>query len=192
MIARARAPDPRTGVRQVLQFGRSCVAVVLLCFKVVDHIMGVLSQVGPEVDAIYCVDDCRPQDSGIYMVNHCTDQRVRVIRHEINQGVDGAVMTGYRAAVKRGADVVVKIYRDGQMDPVLLPFLVTPVIDGSADYTKGNQFWELRQIKQMPLARRVGSLGLSFLSKANAGCSDLYDPGWLHREPCVSRQELTN
>ena len=85
-------------------------------------------------------------------------------------------MTGYAAAITAGHDVLVKIDGDGQMDPALLPSFVTPILSGQADYTKGNRFWELGQIRQMPLIRRIGNLGLSFMAKASSGYWDIFDP----------------
>ncbi len=154
----------------------SCIAVVIPSYKVTRHIAGVVAAIGDEVALIYCVDDACPERSGDFIEATITDPRVKVLRHEINQGVGGAVMTGYRQAISDGASVVVKIDGDGQMDPALLPQFIAPILRGEADYTKGNRFWDLRQIKQMPLLRRVGNLGLSFMSKASTGYWDLFDP----------------
>ncbi|VUM10139.1 glycosyltransferase family 2 protein [Stenotrophomonas maltophilia] len=152
------------------------VAVVIPCYKVKRHIQSVVASVGPEVHTIYCVDDACPEGSGDFIEANVSDPRVRVLRHAVNQGVGGAVMTGYRQAISDGAAVAVKIDGDGQMDPTLLPQFIAPILRGEADYTKGNRFWDLRQIKQMPLLRRVGNLGLSFMSKASSGYWDLFDP----------------
>jgi len=152
------------------------IAVVIPSYKVVRHIATVVAAVGQEVELIYCVDDACPEGSGDFIEANITDSRVRVLRHAVNQGVGGAVMTGYRQAIADGATVVVKIDGDGQMDPSLLPQFIAPILRGEADYTKGNRFWDLRQIKQMPLLRRIGNLGLSFMSKASTGYWDLFDP----------------
>ncbi|MDY0980249.1 glycosyltransferase family 2 protein [Stenotrophomonas sp. CFBP8994] len=154
----------------------SRIAVVIPSYKVTRHIAGVVAAIGSEVALIYCVDDACPERSGDFIEANISDPRVRVLRHEVNQGVGGAVMTGYRQAIVDGASVVVKVDGDGQMDPALLPQFVAPILRGEADYTKGNRFWDLRQIKQMPLLRRVGNLGLSFMSKASTGYWDLFDP----------------
>src|SRR3546814_19403152 len=61
------------------------------------------------------------------------------------------------------------------MDPELLPRFVAPLLRGDADYTKGNRFWDISQIKSMPLARRIGNLGLSFMAKASAGYWNIFD-----------------
>ncbi|MCI2261678.1 glycosyltransferase family 2 protein [Xanthomonas indica] len=154
----------------------SVVAMVIPCYRVKRHIQSVVAAVGPEVHVIYCVDDACPEGSGDFIESHISDPRVRVLRHSVNQGVGGAVMTGYRRAISDGAAVAVKIDGDGQMDPALLPQFIAPILRGEADYTKGNRFWDLRQIKQMPLLRRIGNLGLSFMSKASTGYWDLFDP----------------
>lgn len=155
---------------------RASIAVVVPCYRVTRHIEGVLAAIGSEVDGIYCIDDACPDGSGDFIASRCDDPRVRVLRHEGNQGVGGAVMTGYRAAIADGFNVIVKIDGDGQMDPTLLPAFVAPILRGDADYTKGNRFWDLRNIQRMPFVRRMGNLGLSFLAKLSSGYWDLFDP----------------
>jgi glycosyltransferase involved in cell wall biosynthesis len=152
------------------------IAVVVPSYKVTRHILGVIAAIGSEVAAIYCVDDACPDKSGEFIETNNTDPRVRVLYNEVNQGVGGATMTGYRQAVADGMTVVVKIDGDGQMDPALLPLFVAPILNGEADYTKGNRFWDLSHISRMPLLRRVGNLGLSFLAKASSGYWSLFDP----------------
>lgn len=152
------------------------VAVVIPSYKVRAHVLDVIEAIGPEVDAIYCVDDACPDGSGDFIERTCKDPRVKVIRHAVNQGVGGATLTGYQSAVADGACVIVKIDGDGQMDPSLLPLFIAPILSGEADYTKGNRFWDLGEIRQMPWLRRVGNLGLSFLAKASTGYWDVFDP----------------
>lgn len=110
------------------------------------------------------------------MREHCTDPRVRIEYHSQNQGVGGAVMTGYTAAIANGADVIVKIDGDGQMDPALLPYFVLPIIEGWADYTKGNRFYDLTHIGRMPTARLIGNAGLSLMTKVSTGYWNVFDP----------------
>jgi glycosyltransferase involved in cell wall biosynthesis len=152
------------------------VAVVIPCYKVTRHILGVIAAIGPDVTAIYCVDDACPDASADLIERQNTDPRVRVVRRAENGGVGAAVLSGYAQAVADGMDVMVKIDGDGQMDPLLLPHFVNPILRGEADYTKGNRFWDLTQIRQMPWIRRVGNLGLSFLAKASTGYWDTFDP----------------
>lgn len=152
------------------------VAVVIPCYKVTRHIQGVIASLGDAVDAIYCVDDACPEGSGDFIESNVLDPRVRVIRHAQNKGVGGAVMTGYKAAIADGHMVLVKVDGDGQMEGRLIPNFIAPILRGEADYTKGNRFWDLSRIGDMPLLRRIGNLGLSFLAKASSGYWDVFDP----------------
>ena len=61
------------------------------------------------------------------------DSRVELLLHETNQGVGGAVMTGYKAALEQQFDIVVKVDSDGQMDPTLIPQLVTTSAKANAN-----------------------------------------------------------
>ena len=155
---------------------RGRIGVVIPCYRVIAHVGDVIARVGPEVAAIYCVDDACPDSSGDWIEANVRDPRVVVLRNAQNQGVGGAVMAGYRQAIEDGMDVIVKIDGDGQMDPALVTAFVTPILRGDADYTKGNRFWDLREIGRMPLIRRLGNLGLSFMAKASTGYWDTFDP----------------
>lgn len=152
------------------------IAIVIPSYKVRNHILGVIGQIGAEVDRIYVVDDCCPDDSGLFVKSNCLDERVTVIRHPENQGVGGAVMTGYKAAVEDGMDIIVKVDGDGQMDPSLIPDFVAPIAAGEADYTKGNRFFDLERIHAMPKVRLFGNAALSFMTKLSSGYWDLFDP----------------
>jgi dolichol-phosphate mannosyltransferase len=152
------------------------IAVVIPSFRVTRHILGVISGIGPEVWRIYIVDDKCPDNSGDYVEANCTDPRVKVLRHDINQGVGGAVMTGYQVGIEDGAEVIVKVDGDGQMDPKLIPYFVRPILEGEADYTKGNRFYDLDEIGVMPPMRLLGNTILSLMSKISTGYWDLFDP----------------
>ena len=152
------------------------VAVVIPCFRVTRHILDVLSAIGPEVWRIYIVDDKCTERSGDYIEGNSKDPRVVVLRHDFNQGVGAAVMTGYRAAINDGACIIVKIDGDGQMDPALISDFIAPLLTGEADYTKGNRFFDLEQIGAMPYARIFGNAALSLLTKFSSGYWDIFDP----------------
>ena len=154
----------------------STVAVVIPSYRVTRHILGVIAAIGPEVHAIFVVDDRCPDGSGNYVRQECRDPRVVVIDHAENQGVGGAVMTGYQAAIDAGADVIVKVDGDGQMDPALIADFIAPILAGEADYTKGNRFFNLEQIGSMPPMRLFGNAVLSLLTKVSSGYWDLFDP----------------
>lgn len=146
------------------------------CFRVSRHIVEVLRRVGPEVWRIYVVDDACPEKVGDLVQTSVADPRVRIVRNPSNLGVGGAVIAGYKVALEDGADVMVKIDGDGQMDPALLPNLVAPILSGQADYTKGNRFFDLASLRGMPLLRLFGNAVLSLMSKFSTGYWNLFDP----------------
>ncbi|WP_397572338.1 glycosyltransferase family 2 protein [Silanimonas sp.] len=150
--------------------------MVIPCYRVAGQVLDVLARVGHEVERIYCIDDACPEGSGRLIRERVVDPRVEVVVNPANLGVGGATMVGYRRAVEDGAEVIVKLDGDGQMDPSLLPQLVAPVVAGQADYAKGNRFWDLGHIGRMPFIRRVGNLALSFMAKASTGYWNVFDP----------------
>lgn len=152
------------------------IAVVIPCFRVRDSILDVIAQVPPQIERIHVVDDACPEQSGRHVQAQCNDPRVIVHFNARNLGVGGAVIAGYAAALAEGAEVVVKMDGDGQMDPAALPQLVGPILRGQADYTKGNRFYDLAQIGRMPRLRILGNAVLSFLTKISSGYWDVFDP----------------
>ncbi|MCO5095313.1 MAG: glycosyltransferase family 2 protein [Xanthomonadaceae bacterium] len=152
------------------------IAVVIPCFRVREQVLDVIAAIGPEVGWIFAVDDACPEGSGGWIEENCRDPRVQVLRHALNQGVGGAVMTGYRAALDTPAEVIVKIDGDGQMDPALLPRFAAPLLAGLADYAKGNRFHRIGFVRQMPWVRLAGNAVLSFLTKLSSGYWQVADP----------------
>ncbi|MDB9823399.1 glycosyltransferase family 2 protein, partial [Deltaproteobacteria bacterium] len=124
---------------------------------------------------IVVVDDCSPDDLAD-RVKAIDDSRIHLERHEINRGVGGAFITGCHRAAELGADILVKMDGDRQMDPGQLPNLIKPLLEGRADYTKGNRFWDLKALRAMPGLRIFGNMILSFLLKLASGYWNLFDP----------------
>jgi dolichol-phosphate mannosyltransferase len=151
------------------------VAAVLPAYRTADSIRGVIERIPSCVQHVIVVDDASP-DGVPAAVSAIGDPRVVLLCHEKNRGVGGAMKTGFDRAIELGADVVVKVDSDGQMDPALIPAFVAPLADGVADFTKGNRFADISVISAMPLLRRMGNLGLSFLAKAASGYWSLFDP----------------
>lgn len=151
-------------------------AVIMPTYKSKSLVLDVIGRIGPQIGKIYVVDDFCPQQSGQYVMDNCVDSRVEVIFHTENRGVGGAVMTGYRRAIEAEYDVLIKIDSDGQMDPELIPLFLEPILNGSADYTKGNRFFNLEDVKDMPVSRIFGNSALSFASKLSTGYWNMFDP----------------
>ncbi len=152
------------------------IAVAIPCYKVTQHVLGVIQGIGPEVHTIYAVDDACPDGSGRFIEKHNQDPRVRVLFNPENRGVGGAIVTAYKAAIADGVDIVVKIDGDGQMNPALLPQFVRPLLLGEADYTKGNRFFRPESVQSMPPVRLFGNAVLSFMTKLSCGYWNIVDP----------------
>jgi glycosyltransferase involved in cell wall biosynthesis len=153
------------------------IAAVIPCYRVEREILSVIESLPRYLKHVIVVDDASP-DSTAELVTQCAkkDRRIILIRHAQNQGVGGAMVTGFRRALELGAQIVIKIDGDGQMDLAYLPDLLEPLIQGKADYVKGNRFRDFQALQKMPLIRRVGNMALGFLTKAATGYWNLFDP----------------
>ena len=152
------------------------IAVVVPCYREKNQILEVLSKFDSTITHIIVIDDACPEKTGAFVLKNCKDKRVQVITHETNQGVGGASITGYTKAIELGADIIVKVDGDGQMDPTMIRSLIRPIQRGEADYTKGNRFYRLKGLSKMPSLRLVGNLLLSFASKVSSGYWKIFDP----------------
>ncbi|MDB5582206.1 MAG: glycosyltransferase family 2 protein [Bradyrhizobium sp.] len=152
------------------------VAAVIPCYRVSKHIIDVVERTSPVVDMIYVVDDQCPEGSGALVAQHFPTANVRVIQHQVNKGVGGAVVSGYRAALADDIDIVVKVDGDGQMDPLQIASLIAPIAARRADYTKGNRFFNIEDLRQMPFVRVLGNSALSFVNKISTGYWNIMDP----------------
>jgi len=122
------------------------------------------------VDKIIVVDD-KSNDNTAEIVEEIAegDRRVILIQHEVNQGVGGAIVTGYKRAVELEIDITVVMAGDGQMDPKDLPNVLDPVAKGAADYTKGNRLFQGDAWNMIPHYRYFGNSFLSLLTKIASG-----------------------
>tara|TARA_R110002073_G_scaffold4917_5_gene31026 strand:+ start:3874 stop:4890 length:1017 start_codon:yes stop_codon:yes gene_type:complete len=152
------------------------VAVVVPCYKVGRAVLLVLADVPALVDHIICVDDGCPDNSADLIEQNQSDPRVEIIRHKSNLGVGAAMVSGYQRALTLDADIIVKIDGDGQMSPKAISQLIAPILNGDADYTKGNRFFFLSGLNAMPTSRLLGNAALSFMSKLSAGYWRIFDP----------------
>ena len=151
------------------------IAVVIPAYHALSSIAKVVRKIPPTVGIIIIVADDTREDL-TPVLRELGDSRVHLVAHQQNQGVGGATLTGYGCALQLGADIVVKIDSDDQMDLNYFDDLVAPLIDLSADYTKGNRFLHQEELRSMPIIRRIGNQGLSFLTKLATGYWKIYDP----------------
>ena len=151
------------------------IGVVVLAHNEENHIKDTIETLPDFVDKIYVVDD-GSTDKTAEIVKTLTDQRIRLLQHEVNKGPGAALVTGYKAALKEEMDVIVKMDGDNQMDPEQLPNLLEPIIEGKADYTKGNRLLSPEYRSGMSKWRFLGNSMLTFLTKIGSGYWQMMDP----------------
>lgn len=153
------------------------IAAVIPAYNEEANIARVLRSLPTWLRHIILVEDCG-SDKTAEVVEQLAneDPRIILIRHERNQGVGGAMVTGFKKALELNAQIVVKLDGDGQMNPDHLSALLRPLFAGEADYAKGNRFHDFRALAQMPPLRRAGNMALSFLTKAAVGYWNCFDP----------------
>ena len=123
---------------------------------------------------VVVVDDACPESSGSSVDG--LDKRITVIYRDRNGGVGAATKTGIKFALHQGADVIVKLDADGQMDPSLIPDLVSPLIDGASDMAKGTRFDSPEDLEGMPKVRLIGNSALTLINKFTTGYWSINDP----------------
>lgn len=156
-------------------FKGAVIAAVVPAYKEEAMIGRVIETMPDFVDHIVIVDDCSP-DATSDVVRSIGSPRVTLIRHEVNQGVGGAIITGHRAAMELGADVNVVMAGDAQMDPQHLPALLDRVTDDGYGFAKANRFYAPESFEGMPRHRVFGNIVLSFMTKLASGYWHLFDP----------------
>ena len=152
-------------------FENSKVAVVVPCHNEAQLIRRVLDTMPDLVDRIYVVDDQSADETADIVSEYVTRDadRYQLIRHEVNQGVGGAIASGYKAALRDEMDVTAVMAGDAQMDPTELPEIIGPVARGECDYTKGNRLFTGDAWNMIPKIRYLGNSVLSLLTKIASG-----------------------
>jgi dolichol-phosphate mannosyltransferase len=127
------------------------------------------------VDQIIVVDD-HSSDGTSAAAQAVGDARVQLIQHPLQRGVGGSTVNGMQRALELGADLVVKVDGDGQMDPAHIALLLEPLVHGGYDYAKGNRFLHRDALRRMPLHRLLGNFALTFATKLTSGYWHIFDP----------------
>lgn len=147
------------------------IAVVIPAYNEEQLIGRVLETLPHFVDRIFVIDDLS-KDKTVEIAKrfeHDMPKRLLVIRHEKNQGVGKAIVTGYKQALNEHIDVVAVMAGDAQMDPDDLERVVAPIVFDKADYVKGNRLFRGESWKMIPHYRYLGNSVLSLLTKIASG-----------------------
>jgi glycosyltransferase involved in cell wall biosynthesis len=144
------------------------VGVVVPAFEEEMLVADTIRGIPDVVDVIVVVDD-RSSDATVERARATGDPRLQVIEHADNQGVGGAIATGYARCRELEVDVTCVMAADNQMDPDELATLVTPVARGEVDYAKANRLFSGEAWQLIPRSRYLGNASLSLLTKIASG-----------------------
>lgn len=151
------------------------ITTVIPAYNEARHIAQVIQTMPDFVDRIIVVDDCSKDDT-FASAAATGDPRLVSLKTPQNQGVGGAMALGYSHALELGAEIIVKMDADAQMDPAYLSHLLDALIDGDYDYSKGNRFLAGESLASMPKHRIFGNVMLTFLTKLASGYWHIFDP----------------
>jgi glycosyltransferase involved in cell wall biosynthesis len=143
------------------------VAVIVPAYGEERLIARTLGRIPAFVDGVFVVDDRSP-DQTLAVARAHADARTVCLSHAQNRGVGAAILTGYRAALEQGYDVLAVMAGDDQMHPDDLSSLIDPIARGVADYAKGNRLAHPDR-KAMPRLRRWGGAWLSAVTRFTSG-----------------------
>jgi len=153
------------------------VAVVVPAFNEEKLVRQTLESIPSYVDRVYAVDDASTDSTLSIMLRQAKlDTRICVIAREVNGGVGASIVSGYKMALKDGIDIAAVMAGDGQMDPQYLPKLLDPIIEGKAEYTKGNRLFGEGLRGGMSTWRYFGNIVLTYLNKIASGYWHVVDP----------------
>jgi glycosyltransferase involved in cell wall biosynthesis len=146
------------------------IAVVVPAYNEENLIAKTLSSIPEFVDKVIVVNDASTDDTHEIVEKMAQeDRRITLLDHEENQGVGGAIVSGYKAARDLQIDVAAIMAGDAQMDPNDLVRIIEPVANGSADYSKGNRLFYGDAWRMIPRYRYLGNSFLSLLTKIASG-----------------------
>jgi len=128
----------------------------------------VLAEIPEWIWRVVLVDD-GSRDWTFEIMRGWNDRRAHCLRLRPGRGVGGAIVAGWNAAVDLGAEAVVVVAGDAQMDLGEIERLVGPLESGRADYVQGSRFDSGRPRGPMPRMRRWGNRCLSACAAWAAG-----------------------
>jgi glycosyltransferase involved in cell wall biosynthesis len=146
------------------------ISVVIPCYNEGKQIARVVDTMPDYVDYIIAIND-QSKDNTREVIDKLkeTNPKVVPIHHEKNQGVGGAIASGYLWSRDNKIDVAVVMAGDGQMDPADLQKVLDPIILDGFDYAKGNRLKYRGAYEIIPKKRFFGNQILSFFTKIASG-----------------------
>lgn len=146
------------------------IAVVIPCYNEEKQIKNVINTLPRFINKIVVIDD-KSKDHTVKVVKELAEKEKKIIfiKHKENQGVGGAIASGYKWCRDHDIDVAVVMAGDGQMLSKDIPSILSPIVEDRADYSKANRLFSGEAYKKIPKSRYFGNSVLSFLTKIASG-----------------------
>ena len=170
-------------------FKKYRIGVVVPAYNEEKLIKATVDGIPDYVNRIYIINDAST-DNTAQVIESLDDPRIFVITHEVNKGVGAAIVNGYRQALKENMDITAVMAGDNQMNPAQLPNLLLPIIEGKADYTKGNRLISAEFRGGMNKWRLTGNAMLTLITKIGSGYWHIMDPQ--NGYAAISKRALMN
>ena len=170
-------------------FQKCTIGVVVPAYNEEKLIKATVDSMPDYVNRIYIINDCST-DHTAQVIESLDDTRIFLITHEVNKGVGAAIVNGYKQALKENMDIIAVMAGDNQMNPAQLPGLLLPIIEGKADYTKGNRLISAEFRGGMSNWRLFGNAILTLITKIASGYWHIMDPQ--NGYTAISKRALMN
>ena len=116
------------------------------------------------------VDDGSPDGTGRIADDLAArDRRIRVRHRAAKQGLGRAYLDGFGIALESGAAIVVQMDADLSHDPAVLPALIAPIVEDTADLVIGSRYTRGGGVVDWGLGRRLISRGGSLFARTVLG-----------------------
>jgi len=146
------------------------ICAVIPAYNEASQLGKVIETMPDYIDQLVVIDDASQDGTALAVKKYqAHNEKIILIEHQINQGVGGAIASGYKWARDNGIDIAVVMAGDGQMDPLDLPALLDPVVNEGVDYAKGNRLFTGEAYAKIPKVRYFGNAFLSLLTKMSSG-----------------------
>lgn len=159
-------------------FSKYKIAIVIPFYNASKQVVRVVSKIPEYIHTVIVIDDCGKELFPEKEIRNILLNKVKFVflKNKNNLGVGGATKKGFEFAIEHNYDIIIKVDADDQMDLNYLPDLLNPIVENKSFITKGNRFKDLEALKSMPFVRKIGNLGLSFLTKVATGYWHNFDP----------------
>jgi glycosyltransferase involved in cell wall biosynthesis len=153
------------------------IAVVVPAYNEEDFIADVIRGIPEYVDRVYVVNDASTDKTAQIAQSFASrNDKIKLINHHKNGGVGAAVTSGHMKALEKTIDIVAVMAGDNQMPPEFMPALLDPIVEGEADYAKGDRMSDSQHRAGMPIFRRFGTFLLTILTRVSSGYWHIKDP----------------